>query len=61
MSKPTKAPSIANESDAFEMIELAIDDLDALARAFDLITQVCAERNRDADSSSSNPEKMILN
>ncbi len=34
---------------SFEMIELLSEDLDALVRAFDLITEVCEERLIDGE------------
>jgi hypothetical protein len=39
MSKANNTPEI----DALEIIELATADLNTLARAFDLIQEVCAE------------------
>ena len=40
MSKPASTPQ---KQDALEIIELATDDLQTLAKAFDLITEVCKE------------------
>lgn len=36
-----KAPQ--SEKEAFELIELAVDDIEVLARAFDVINEVCRE------------------
>lgn len=44
--KNHKHATIRNESEAFEIIELASDDLNALARAFNLISEVCREQQR---------------
>jgi len=65
MSKPDKnqdAP--ATQADAFEMIELACDDLDALARAFNLIDEVCQEHSDSSGaqlSSEENTTKIVWN
>ena len=40
-----KKQDLTNKEDAFEMIELATDDLDVLARAFDVIKKVCEEKD----------------
>lgn len=37
-----------SEKLAFEMIELSIGGIDSLTRAFDVISQVCQERNNPA-------------
>ncbi len=44
MSKKSKAGEPA-EVEAFEMIELAIEDMEVLARAFRFIDDLCQEAN----------------
>ena len=39
-----KKQDLTNQDDAFEMIELATDDLEVLTRAFDVIKKVCEEK-----------------
>jgi hypothetical protein len=61
-------PQVENESlqqaataeDAFEMIELAIDDIDLLTRAFEVINEACAELE-DSELESDTPPRMIIN
>ena len=49
MAKSEKEPMvITGSSDAFEIIELAIDDIDVLTRAFEVIAAACADED-DAD------------
>lgn len=36
---------VTSEQDAFEIIETAIEDMETLRRAFDLISDVCKEFN----------------
>lgn len=43
MSKPNLNNEADLKEEAFEMIELAIDDLDTLTRAFNMIEEVCNE------------------
>ena len=45
MSKKINATPQSEESQGFELIETAIDNLDLLTRAFDLIAEVCEELN----------------
>ena len=47
MAKDIKESTSTEESLAFEMIELATDDLSTLARAFDVIDTVCRELQTD--------------
>ena len=62
MSDTSKKPEIVSESEpAFEMIELAIDDIDVLARAFRLISEVCAENDQPEVHLSELPERVLLN
>ncbi len=45
MSKIAKSNPGIEESSALEIIELAIDDLETLTRAFNVIKDVCDELN----------------
>ena len=47
------------ESDAFEMIELAIDDLDLLTRAFEVINEACEELQNPRVQINTPPRVMI--
>ncbi len=51
MSQNTKKDETLNEQDAFEMIEMAIDDLDLLTRAFEIVSEVCQQRDEAVDAS----------
>lgn len=48
MSKRMRNEPPKSESEAFEMIELAVNDLDILARAFDVISQVLDEHQKES-------------
>lgn len=61
MSKPLKNSSADTENEAFEMIELALNDLDALTRAFDLISEICEEREPASILSLETPPKNLVN
>ena len=43
MSNKLKNQNSSAEQEVFEIIELAIDDLELLTRAFNMITDVCSE------------------
>ncbi|MDC0359038.1 hypothetical protein OAO01_09500 [Oligoflexia bacterium] len=45
MAKAPKNSSTTTQEEAFEIIELASDDLNVLTRAFDVIAEVCEELN----------------
>lgn len=46
MAKPiVDTEAKQKEEEAFEIIELAIDDINLLARAFDVINEVCQQRD----------------
>ena len=53
--------SVTNKSEAFEIIELAIDDIDTLTRAFNLISQVCEEYGTPCATIETCPPKAVLN
>lgn len=52
-----------DQDEAFEMIELAIGDLDTLGRAFELIAQLCEGReelnDQDEDQGTESSETII--
>lgn len=52
--------SSATEDEAFEMIELAIDDLNLLTRAFEVISAACSELE-DCEQEAATPPRMIIN
>ena len=62
MSDDSKKFDAAKEADAFEMIEMAIDDISSLTRAFDLINTICTEANNPEliDDCDEQP-KLVLN
>lgn len=46
MSKANKdVPELSDEELAFEMLEITCDEMDSLARAFDMISDLCNELN----------------
>lgn len=49
MSHSTKKSEVLTEQDAFEVIEMAIDDLDLLTRAFQVISEVCQQEEQEQD------------
>ncbi len=57
---PTIADSIA-KSDSFEIIELAIDEVDLLTKAFGVIAEVCAEMNNPSVYLDSAEKKYVIN
>lgn len=59
MSKAIKNSAHEKETEAFEIIELAIDDIDVLTRAFDVIKNVCDEVNDPRIAFESDLEKTI--
>jgi hypothetical protein len=66
MASPKKecialASPIQSKSDeAFEMIELAIDDIDLLTRAFSVIAEVCDEANGEPSHPLDKAPEFIL-
>lgn len=61
MSKPLKDTAASTENEAFEMIELALGDLETLTRAFDLISEICEERDNASALSLDMPPKNLVN
>ncbi len=62
MSKPGKdSPELSNEELAFEMIELASDGVDSLARAFNMINDLCKELSKEIARKSVTPPDSDLN
>ncbi|MFM1849151.1 MAG: hypothetical protein RL417_2625 [Pseudomonadota bacterium] len=45
-------PAVTSEKEALEIIEVASDELDLLARAFNLIAEVCAGEDEGEDESA---------
>lgn len=60
MSQNQKKQVVENEQDAFEMIELAIDDLNLLTRAFDLVSDLCQETDDQLAERDSDPCSVII-
>lgn len=61
MSNAKKDFLVAEQESAFEMIELAIDGVDVLARAFDIISEVCRETDSPRLSLLENPPRELVN
>jgi hypothetical protein len=61
MSNAKKDFLFAEQESAFEMIELAIDGVDVLARAFDIISDVCRETDTPRLSLLENPPRELVN
>ena len=59
MAKATDSAAIEKES--FEIIELAIDDINTLTRAFEVISQVCEELNHPNIRLDESPAKQRVN
>lgn len=60
MSKAQKKQE-NTESEATEIIELAIDDIELLTRTFNTIADVCKELNNPSPRLESAPRKELLN
>jgi hypothetical protein len=60
MSKPAKCSEHTSE-EAFEIIELATNDLEVLARAFDVISEVCNELNNPSIQFDKAEAKLDIN
>ncbi len=41
----SEVPELTEEELAFEMIEVTCDEMDSLAKAFDMLSDLCAELN----------------
>ena len=61
MSKSFRDSEPTPHSDSFEIIEFAIGDLDTLARAFEIIEEVCEQRDHPSICLSQVPDKVVLN
>ena len=60
MKKAAKTTESHSKEDAFEIIELASQDLETLAKAFDLISEVCTELEEATPSIDNKiPEQLI--
>ena len=49
MAKKAGSEMVRAETEAFEMIELAIEDLEVLTRAFEVIEDLCREANNEGE------------
>jgi hypothetical protein len=49
MAKVSKEVQLAEEALAFEMIELACNEMDSLSRAFEMINDLCTQLQSDVD------------
>ncbi len=59
MSQSTKNPQTKEE--ALEIIELASSDIEVLTRAFNLINEICEERNQQAEATEDKePEEPLF-
>lgn len=62
MSKANKEFLLDQQQEsAFEMIELAVGGLDVLARAFDVIAEVCRESEAPQVSLLETPPRELIN
>ena len=61
MSKATKHTTPDPGSEAFEMIELAIEDFSLLTRAFRVIQDVCEEANNPQIKLDRDLPKKVIN
>ncbi len=62
MSKLEKAEQLVESHDeAFEMIELAMGDLDTLTKAFNLISEICEAREITPQLGVETPPKNLVN
>ena len=59
MAKKLIEPAVENE--ALEIIELAINDLDLLARAFDVINEACQELQNPQINLDAPPPRVMIN
>lgn len=53
--------NISDNSEALEIIELAIDDLETLTKAFNMISRVCEEMNNPHIDFSDDVESGLIN
>lgn len=49
MSKKSSEKKINDQESAFELIELAIDDIEVLTKAFHMVSKICEGLDRDAE------------
>jgi hypothetical protein len=52
-------PELTDEEIAFEMIELTCDEMDSLSRAFNMISDLCAELSEEVDQEASEESSTI--
>ena len=58
MARPAKENSVTNETEACEIIELTINDLDSLTRAFEMLADICVAA-MPAQEESEHPKVML--
>ena len=61
MEKPVKAPQKSSESEALELLETAILEINTLARAFEIIDEACQEAKEESVSFEQCSNKFLLN
>lgn len=62
MTKKITQPDCNNEESAFDIIELAIDDIETLTRAFTVINRICQELDaQEAEEESAGIPETLLN
>ena len=60
MAKEKKEMSCKDQESAFEMIELAVDDLQTLTKAFNMINKVCQELDGKTSDDETSTESSAL-
>lgn len=58
MARPAKEITATNETEACEIIELTINDLDSLTRAFEMLADICVATNPTEDKEQ-HPKLML--
>lgn len=60
MSKEIKVDAVNDENEACEVIELAVEEIELLTKAFNLITDVLENRSERHTCTGANEEKVLL-
>ena len=58
MARPAKENTATNETEACEIIELTINDLDSLTRAFEMLADICVATS-PAHDEEQHPKVML--
>ena len=61
MEKPVKAHQKNTEAETFEQLETAIEELNSLSRAFDIINEACQEAEEESVSFEGCSNRFFLN